>query len=210
MLVRTIRKTMQNELMGKEELRAHYRQLRDSLPEESRWSSDELITDRFLELKAYQNAELILTYLSVESEVETRGIIQRAWEDGKAVALPRCVPSTNKMEWYLVESLDNLVETAMGIWEPLPDQDKFIDATKVKHALCVVPGLVFDRVGYRIGYGGGFYDVFLADFFGITVGLCRDAFISERSLRFEEFDISVDMVLTETQIEGISFYGTGD
>lgn len=199
---------MQQELMEKEEVRAHYKQLRDSLSEEERWNSDDIIIDRFLELNAYKNAEYILTYLSMGSEVETRGIIQKAWEDGKTVALPRCIPSTNKMEWYRVESLDNLVETALGIWEPVRDPEYFVDVHAIKHALCVVPGLTFDRVGYRLGYGGGYYDVFLADFMGISVGLCRDDFISEQSLRYESHDVSVDMVLTETEIEGISFYGS--
>lgn len=199
---------MQQELMEKEEVRAHYKQMRDSLSEEERWNSDDIIIGRFLELNAYKNAEYILTYLSMGSEVETRGIIQQAWEDGKTVALPRCIPSTNKMEWYRVDSLDNLVETALGIWEPVRDPECFVDVNAIKHALCVVPGLTFDRVGYRLGYGGGYYDVFLADFMGISVGLCRDDFISEQSLRYESHDVSVDMVLTETEIEGISFYGS--
>ena len=199
---------MQQELMEKEEVRAHYKQMRDSLSEEERWNSDDIIIGRFLELNAYKNAEYILTYLSMGSEVETRGIIQQAWEDGKTVALPRCIPATHEMEWYRVDSLDKLVETALGIWEPVRDPEYLLDVQEVKHALCVMPGLTFDRVGYRLGYGGGYYDVFLADFMGISVGLCRDDFISEQSLRFESHDVSVDMVLTETEIEGISFYGS--
>ena len=106
---------MQQELMEKEEVRAHYKQMRDSLSEEERWNSDDIIIGRFLELNAYKNAEYILTYLSMGSEVETRGIIQQAWEDGKTVALPRCIPATHEMEWYRVDSLDKLVETALGI-----------------------------------------------------------------------------------------------
>ena len=198
---------MEREIMEKEELRAYYKNLREGLSEAERWSADDHITERFTELKAYQNAECILTYLSMGKEVETRGIIQRAWLADKSVAIPRCIPGTNCMEWYMVSSLDGLVENHMGIWEPVSDPGRVVKVSEVKHALAVVPGLAFDRVGYRIGYGGGFYDRFLADFMGISVGLCRDGFITEQSLRFDEHDISVDMVLTQTQMEGLLFFG---
>ena len=191
---------MQQELMEKEEVRAHYKQMRDSLSEEERWNSDDIIIGRFLELNAYKNAEYILTYLSMGSEVETRGIIQQAWEDGKTVALPRCIPATHEMEWYRVDSLDKLVETALGIWEPVRDPEYLLDVQEVKHALCVVPGLTFDRVGYRLGYGGGYYDRYFAGYDSVyKIAAAYDLQIVEQ-VPAEPFDLKPDCIVTESHI----------
>ena len=188
-------------------LRAHFKEIRTSIPQEERWAADSEIMRRVCDLDAYKNAEAIFTYLSVNSEVETRGIIQQAWDDGKLVALPRTVPNSRDMEWYAVTSLEGLEEAIYGIWEPPENKEDLIDPCKTSHALAIVPGLSFDELGYRLGYGGGYYDIFLMDFLGISLGLCRDISLSPDPLRLEATDVSVDIVVTESDILSVAGLG---
>ena len=116
------------------------------------------------------------------------------------VALPWCVPGTHEMRWYRVTSFDALVRSPLGVEEPVPDpaNEQLLDTGQ--RMLALVPGLTFDAAGYRLGYGGGFYDTFLAGFRGVSVGLCRETTLS-RDLRaagvIDEHDLPVDLVVSE-------------
>ena len=77
------------------------------------------------------------------------------------------------MEWHVVTSLDGLVRSRFGVEEPDGDPATLLDSSLMGQALALVPGLAFDRSGHRLGYGGGYYDVFLSSFEGATLGLCR-------------------------------------
>lgn len=184
----------------KRELRRRFRALRRGLGDASRSSTDARIEANLLAMPEFEDADVVLTYLDFGDEVRTRGIIQAAWDAGKVVALPWCVPGTHEMRWYRVTSFEGLAKSDLGVEEPVPADENEQQLATGERMMALVPGLTFDARGYRLGYGGGFYDTFLARFDGISVGLCREAQFSE-DLRDEgvldEHDLPVDLVVTE-------------
>lgn len=181
----------------KKQLRAHFKQLRAAIPQSERSAIDSAIAQQVCALDAFAQADLVLPYLSFGAEVETRTIIQTAWQKGKTVALPRCVPGTRYMKWYRQDSFEGLVTSNLGVEEPAEDPAREINPADFEHALCLVPGLTFDKQGYRLGYGGGFYDTFLATFHGVSVGLCRTCQLSEKVAFLDAHDLPVDCVISE-------------
>lgn len=187
----------------KRALRGHFKQVRRDLGEEGRAQADAGIEARLLSLSEYAQAEVLLAYLDFVPEVRTRGIIQAAWDAGKVVALPWCVPGTREMRWYRVTSFDCLVRSKLGVEEPEPSDETEQLLGTGQRMLALVPGLTFDAAGYRLGYGGGFYDTFLSKFDGVSVGLCREAAWS-CDLRAEGIvdahDLPVQLVVTESRV----------
>lgn len=153
-------------------LRKHMLAQRNSIPQAEREKADAAIRDQVLSLQSYGESSTVFAYLSFGTEVETRGIIEAAWRDGKEVALPRCV-GPRQMRWYRVADFGNLEKSNLGVEEPRMDPAAEVDPADRPCSIALVPGMAFDDDGYRLGYGGGFYDAFLADFPGVPVGLCR-------------------------------------
>ena len=181
-------------------MRARLKQVRRLIPREERERVDAALAEQLVALDAYRRATLVLSYLSFGSEVDTYGLIERAWADGKMVALPRCVEGSREMAWYRIESFDGLVRSSIGVLEPSHDEETRMETGREAGELVVVPALTFDPSGYRLGYGGGYYDTFLAGFAGVKVGLCRLCQLS-RDLRaagvIDAHDLPVDAVVTE-------------
>lgn len=180
----------------KEALRDAAKALRRSISAHERDAVDAAIRDQVLGSFAFQEADIVLTYLSFGAEVDTRGIIEAAWMRGKKVALPRCV-GPRLMRWFEIDGFEHLERSAFGMQEPGIDVDCEVDPTSCTRAIAIVPGLSFDNEGYRLGYGGGYYDAFLAEFNGVSMGLCRHAQLSDESLPRDEHDRHVDIVVTE-------------
>lgn len=187
----------------KRELRKRFRAIRKELGAEGRAAIDACIEQRLVALPEFAQAEVLLPYLDFGPEVCTRGIIQAAWDAGKTVALPWCVPGTHEMRWFKITSFEDLVRSSLGVEEPVPvDENEQLLVTG-QRMMALVPGLTFDAEGYRLGYGGGFYDTFLAKFDGISVGLCREAQLSD-DLRAEGIidahDLPAQLVVTENRV----------
>ena len=186
----------------KNALRVHYKQARRDLGADGRAAADASIEANLLATPEYARAEVLLAYLDFGPEVRTRGIIKAAWAAGKVVALPWCVPGTHEMRWYRVSGFDALVKSKLGMEEPVPDPACEQLLGTGERMLALVPGLTFDVAGYRLGYGGGFYDTFLAGFDGVSVGLCREATWS-CDLRAEGIidahDLPVQVVVSEAR-----------
>ena len=181
-------------------LRRRFRLERSAIPAAERVRVDAAIARHLVDLPAYCEADLILAYLSFAAEVETRGIIRRAWDDGKVVAIPRCAAGTRLMGWHRIDTFGGLVRSPLGVDEPADDPSTLVDPASASSVLALVPGLAFDARGYRLGYGGGFYDVFLAGFAGTSVGLCREAQRVDdlRALgAVNAYDEPVDVVMDE-------------
>ena len=178
----------------KKNLRLKYRQYRTQLTPEEKQALDEGVLARILRLTQYQRAGLVLTYVSTDIEVDTRRLIQQALNDGKRVAVPRCVPGTRNMEFYEIFSTDDLSPGTFGVYEPTPDPERLI--AHDCGGICFVPGFCFDRAGFRLGYGKGYYDRFLSDYNGVKAGICYAACI-RGSLFHGRYDCSVDLVITE-------------
>lgn len=180
----------------KARLRAHFKALRTAPPADERRAMDAAIADGVAALPVFAQADGVFTYLSFGAEVDTRGLIERAWDAGKAVCLPRVVPDTRRMRWYAVDSLDGLERGPLGVEEPAADPTRETVPGDFRAPLALVPGLAFDCAGYRLGYGGGFYDTFLPTFPGSSIGPCRAAQFVDR-LPHDAHDVPVDLVVTE-------------
>ncbi len=186
---------------AKAALRARLRAAREALPAAERAQADAAIAARARALPELAGADLVLAYLSFGAEVDTRALIAWAWDAGKRVALPCCVPGTRALDWYITDSFEGLVRCRFGMDEPAPDSARALDPSQAgPRAVALVPGLAFDRRGFRIGYGGGFYDRFLAAFPGVSVGLCRDAALLPALPGLEPHDQPVAAVVTESEV----------
>lgn len=125
--------------------------------------ADQRLLASFLANPLYHKAQTLATYLSLPHEVVTEGLIEQALADGKQVLVPKVLERGQMV--FVPYDPDQLVRSAQGILEPAAGQVVPSSAIDLIH----VPGLVFNREGYRIGYGGGFYDRYLADYEGATV-----------------------------------------
>ena len=158
------------------------------LPESVKTQADEQLTQRLLELPAFQEAQTLATYLSMGHEFYTASLIQDALQSGKRVCVPRTYPQ-GRMEF--VEYDPNILEkTRFGLLEP-NETGKVVDKSEID--LIHVPGVVFQSKGYRIGYGGGYYDRYLADFTGKTVSTIYS--IQQGEFQPNAFDVAVQEVL---------------
>lgn len=146
------------------------------------------LLEQFRACPQYQKAKSIYGYLPYNQEVRTVPILAQAQKDGKRVAVPKVYGDAMRFLW--LDELSAVAPGAFGIPEPVADGPEADDP----EALVLMPGLAFDREGRRCGYGGGFYDKFLASEPHPTVALCYDFQVYDR-LETEEFDIPVDVVL---------------
>lgn len=162
-----------------------------------------LITDRYLELNSYKEAQIIFVYSSMKKEIPTQKIINTAIKDGKKVALPKIrtgVKAGAKMDFVFINKNTEYKSGVYGILEPVSDE--FIDVNEINNMIeMLIPGLCFDFNGRRIGYGGGYYDRYLSQYpedkFHITA-LAYEYQIFE-SLPFAENDKPVNLIVTENR-----------
>ena len=186
----------------KKALRAKYKDLRKNLSDFEKADKDKAVLQKILSTSAYKNCEMLLTYVSTAIEVDTRGLIDTAMKDGKTVIVPKCVDGTREMKFYEIRSLDDLEVCTFGVLEPMPDRCREI--TLFENAVCIVPGLAFDLCGYRLGYGGGYYDRFLSahrELFNIGICYCG---CTVNRLEHGRFDVPVNMLITEKYIRKIN------
>lgn len=175
-------------------LRERYKTFRREMPSEKKARLDQVIADRVTSLWQYKRNRLLLIYVSTAIEVDTYRIIERAWAEGKQVAVPRCVPGTRNMEFYYIQSLEDLEPGTFGVLEPRPEKSRLL--TDFRSGLCIVPALSYDWHGYRLGYGKGYYDRFLAKFGGQMIGICYSECVQKR-LPHGRFDRPVELLVTE-------------
>lgn len=149
-------------------LRAKMRELRHDLSNRS--DMDILIAESFLRSDLYRSAKQILLYARTGAEADTRAIFEKSLHDGKEVFFPYCVPDTNQLRFFRVDTLDDLAPGAYNI--PAPSVSLSKEWNSGNSAVCVVPGLAFTESGKRLGYGKGYYDTFLNKVNIIAVGLC--------------------------------------
>ena len=175
--------------MNKTELRKTVRARKRAMTEEQIQEKSEALTRLFLQSEEYRNARSIYGYLPYNQEVRTVPLLEQALRDGKRVAVPKCYGDEMRFIW--MEDLSLVEKGYAGIPEPIADGPVADDET----ALVLMPGMAFDKEGHRIGYGGGFYDKYLArEGSHPTLALCYD-FQVVSHLETEEFDIPVDKVL---------------
>ena len=175
--------------MDKTELRRRIRARKRAMTEEEIEERSARLARLFFASDAYRNAKAIYGYLPYNQEVRTVPMLERALKDGKKVAVPKVYG--NEMKFLYLDDLTAVAKGYAGIPEPIADGPVAHDET----ALVLMPGLAFDPQGHRIGYGGGFYDKFLAaEPNHPTLALCYE-FQMLPKLDVEAHDIPVDTVL---------------
>lgn len=175
--------------MDKKQLRQQIRQQKREMTEQQIQAASEALGELLAEHPLYQQAKTIYGYLPYNQEVRTAPMLQRALDQGKRVAVPKCYG--DEMRFIYLEDLTQVEKGYCGIPEPVADGPIGDDPT----ALVLMPGLAFTAQGKRIGYGGGFYDKFLAaEPEHPTLALCY-AFQMVEELPTEEYDVPVDCVL---------------
>lgn len=175
--------------MDKKELRRQIREQKQAMSEDDIRRRSARLAELFVASPLYQQAKTVYGYLPYNQEVRTVPILEQAIRDGKRVAVPKVYGDT--MRFIYMEDLSQVAVSSFGIPEPVTDEPVAEDKT----ALVLMPGVAFTRQGDRIGYGGGFYDRFLAEEPDHpTLALCYD-FQMVKSLPTEEYDIPVDCVL---------------
>lgn len=155
---------------------------------------EEKLRDHLFQSTIWQEAKVIGITYATDIEWNTHLIIEAAWKRNKQVVLPKSNRKTKQMEFYRIDSFDMLEEGYKGILEPI--ESKTIYYPKSEIDLIIVPGIVFDEAGFRIGFGGGFYDRYLADFSNRTLSLLSEIQLVNRLVR-EEHDIAVQYKVTE-------------
>ena len=175
--------------MDKKELRSKIREQKRAMTPQQIESASQKLVELFLATEQYRQAKTIYGYLPYNQEVRTVPLLEQALADGKKVAVPKIYG--DEMRFIYLADLNQVEKGYSGILEPIENGPLGDDPT----ALVLMPGIAFDKEGHRIGYGGGFYDKFLAkEPNHPTVALCYD-FQIVNELPTEEFDIPVDLVL---------------
>ncbi len=180
-------------LQTKKEWRARFSELRAAIQPDTRKEWDALLCRALLSHPLYGDAHRLLCFYPTKGEPNLLPFYEAALADRKKLFFPLCRTSDHTMTFLEVMSLSELCPGAYGIPEPTGSASVFSgDST----ALCLVPGLAFDRAGNRLGYGGGYYDRFLADFSGRTLAPVYRCFLTD-TLPCAPTDRPVEHILTE-------------
>ena len=156
---------------------------------------DTAIFERVVGMEQYRRCDMLLAYVSTADEIDTRQLISAALRDGKTVAVPRCVPDSRRMEFYRINDLSELAPGSYGIPEPPPNPAQLVgDASP--NSICIVPAFCYDREGYRLGYGGGYYDRFLPDYCGCAAGIAYSSCVVNH-IPHGRFDCRVSLIVSE-------------
>ena len=180
----------------KNSLRKSVLSFRISLDKNDVLSMSADIFRQFLSIEKIQTSSRFMLYVDFRNEVATREIISDLLDLGKEVYLPVTLKEEKKLIPKRIFSLDNLVSGAYGILEPR------IDAPTIDNSLLdvvIVPGSVFDKNGYRTGYGGGYYDRFLESTDALKVGVCFDFQLVDDVFP-ENHDKRMDFIITEKEV----------
>lgn len=163
-------------------------------------SSDSII-ENFLSSELYGNADALLCYASLEDEIPTDAVIINAFSDGKKVYLPACKNVDGEMDFYEISSFNELVSGFFGVREPDLERckNRLSPCNCSENTVCVVPGLAFDKKGFRLGYGKGYYDRFLSEYNGISVGFCYSELLLD-SIPSDIYDKKVDYICCNSGI----------
>ena len=181
----------------KEEIRKKHLNLRSRMSKEEQEKKSQLIYEKIVSCEEYKNADKVFVYIDMGSEVKTKSLIKKAWQDKKTVAVP--VTRKNRMMYFIrIKDFDNLIKTKFGTEEPTGEIDEQIfpdDKT-----LFIVPGSVFDESKNRCGYGGGFYDTYIEKHnIKKPIGICYD-FQVLKEIQTEQFDRKMFKIITEERI----------
>ncbi|KKM11352.1 5-formyltetrahydrofolate cyclo-ligase [Clostridiales bacterium PH28_bin88] len=184
----------------KNSVRRQIIQSRLDLSQEEVTTKSAAIARRVFSLPAWEEAEVVMAYIDFRHEVETAGVIARALEEGKRVAIPVCKKDPLRLiPSELKEYPGDLAPGTWGILEPKEGRFRPLDPQEID--LVLVPGVAFDEMGNRLGYGAGYYDRFLQTLRpdAVTAALAYELQVREDVFP-EAHDQPVQMVITEQRV----------
>ncbi|MDO4296075.1 MAG: 5-formyltetrahydrofolate cyclo-ligase [bacterium] len=184
------------EMWTKEAIRRQIAEKRRQLGENPKLekAKNQILQEKARRLKIVQEAEAIFLYASIRHEADTWELARLWLKQGKRLAFPKV--HGKEMSFYWVSSLDDLEVGCMKILEPKPDCEK-AEGERAEKAPMLVPGVAFDWKGARIGYGGGYYDRFLAEHTKHEkIGYAFDFQMFE-TVPMDAYDCRMDRILTE-------------
>ncbi|WP_243297218.1 5-formyltetrahydrofolate cyclo-ligase [Bacillus litorisediminis] len=156
-----------------------------------------LVAERLFNQPEWKTAKTIGITLSVFPEVDTYFIIKQAWLERKQVAVPRCIVNEKHLDFRHLRTFTQLENVYIHLWEPKPVETELVEKKEID--LLIVPGLAFSLNGYRIGFGGGYYDRYLADFPGKTVSLAFHEQLMDM-IPIDSYDRKVQRIVTDKAI----------
>lgn len=173
--------------MKKEFLRKKYKEKRDNI--KNKVTKDNLIYQKVINNKDILSSKTLLIYISINSEIDTIKIINY-FLNTKNIAVPKIID--NDMFFCYVTNLNELTSGKYNI--PEPTNENIV--TDFDNAICIVPGICYDKENYRIGYGKGYYDRFLSKNKIKTIGLCYKECMIEK-IDNDKYDYKIDEVITD-------------
>ena len=187
-------------MTAKKDLRSIFLNYRKNIDNDKVEEYSIKIKNKLLRLNEIEQALNIMVYVSYKNEVKTHWLIKRLLVEDRNVYVPYCLVEERKLKIANITNMDkDLKKDAYGILEPV--EDLRVDVSPEVLDAVIVPGTAFSRNGYRIGYGGGYYDKFLSCLpeKTISIGLTYDTLLVE-SLPIEKHDLPVDIIVTENDI----------
>jgi 5-formyltetrahydrofolate cyclo-ligase len=155
------------------------------------------IARKLYQLPTWDKAHTIALTISLPPEIDTWQIIREGWNQGKRMVVPKCLPDTKQLVFKQLDSFTQLESVYFGLYEPIDSETIKVNQNELD--LMIVPGVAFTQQGYRIGYGGGYYDRYLHHYKGETLSLAFSIQICD-VLPIEKHDIPVKIILTEKEL----------
>ena len=178
-------------------LRKHFRAVRAAISKEEKAEKSNRICRVIGEdLAPFSLARTILFYYPLPHEIDILPLFHRARELGISCAFPRCRAEAGEMDFFYVNELSEMEKGRFGICEPKPTLPRVVDFSD---ALMLVPAMSFDKYGFRLGYGGGYYDRFLTAHPVRTVGVTYESLLVEELPR-DSYDRAVNVIATEDRL----------
>lgn len=190
---------------NKEIIRSKFKEVKKQLSNDEKNFLDKKIEEKIFNLTQYLDSEIVLAYMASKIEINLDNIILESINKNKKVAIPRCDDSgvnEYEMDFYFINKIDDVVINQYKIREPKKLENKFFyEDLKDKNIIMFLPGLAFDKQGYRVGYGRGYYDRYLNKncFKGLKIGLCYELSLIEK-IDYQDNDVPVNILITEKQI----------
>ncbi|MFC0270000.1 5-formyltetrahydrofolate cyclo-ligase [Metabacillus herbersteinensis] len=185
-------------MINKKSMRVHTLKKLQQLSDATFETGSATIHKQLYSEDVWNNASTIGLTISNGHEVDTKSVIEKAWMLGKRVVVPKCDPSRKTMNFREIKTFDELEIVYYSLREPIIELTDEVSSEEID--LIIVPGVVFDKRGYRIGYGGGYYDRYLSSYSGNKLSMAFSLQIEQDNLPTEEHDVAVSKLITEQEI----------
>ena len=182
-------------------LRKQYKQIRNQLTMEKVQNNSEKIAAQLFETAFWQNSTVVMLYLSFQNEVITDMIYERGWQENKIMLIPICSAQNGIMTMSKLTSFEQLVPNRYSIRELPEPLQQIVPPETID--LCLIPGIVFDNYGNRLGFGAGYYDRYLAKISPQVprIALAHSCQIYDGILPTDQYDLPMHYMLTENGLE---------